>query len=520
MIKSLSNPSTLSIYIIAILLVITPFIGIQNIAFIDYPNHLARYHILENQVNSKFLQEFYTIKGGFYPYWGMESFMRLFTPILGVQTTGRIFVIMSLITPVIGTLLISQTVNKKISTMVLVAPVFIFSAIASWGFVNFLYTLGFAMCAFALWIKLENAPWKLRLPLFSIIGLILCSMHMISVGFLGLFIGFWELYPIVKTRKITKDDIIKYTLIGLIFIPAGLFILSQSADDFGGKDTFYGSIYYRIESTQSLFNFMGDINNKSRPISFIIGLLIISILMFMRKRDVKGEDKETRGKHTYFTFHPRLIFVGIIFLILSLIVPFAISGVAYINIRFPLIGIFLIIAALKDINLRRPLWLSLIIIGLVATKLSWTHLQLSQGNQEIKALREASKIIPKGSRILPIATGLKPGQENTISLPPVHYTHHVAWLTIERDALFPYFFSMFNVGTHTAYERQTSPHDFAVDYKNLDTPKIREYAKYWREDFDYILFMHFGTDITPPQDTRTVHKDSWFDILEINPVSN
>lgn len=209
--------------------------------------------------------------------------------------------------------------------------------------------------------------------------------------------------------------------------------------------------------------------------------------------------------------------MAIVFFALSLIIPFSVSGVAYINIRFPIVAALLLAASIQDLPKARPLWLTSIFMVLLLTKTGWNHHKLATGDREIKELRTAGQLIPKGSKIIPTQPGIYPEDgDAAISMLPHHYTHHVAWLTLDRDALFPYFFSMFNVGIQGEYTRQTIPHAFAVKHTDLDTDKALGYARHWREDFDYVLFMHFGFSFDEPKGTRPIHKGSWFNILEID----
>jgi len=220
----------------------------------------------------------------------------------------------------------------------------------------------------------------------------------------------------------------------------------------------------------------------------------------------------------FFIIDPRLAFLAITFFALSLIVPFAISGVAYVNIRFPLIAGLLLAASIRDLPRPRPLLVSVFFACLLIVKSGWSHHKLAQADREIKELRSAAAVIEKGAKILPVGIGIKPEDTDlSLSMTPLYYTHQVAWLTLERDSLFPYFFSMFNVGINPAFERQTVPHAFAVNYEKLNTDSVNSYAKYWREDFDYILLMHFGKSLTAPEGTKTLHNGSWFDILDIQP---
>jgi len=513
--KHLKRHWNICILFAAIFFVLVPFTGVQNIAFIDFPNHLTRFHILENHGNSEHLQEFYSIKDGFIPYWGFGGFMKVFAPLLGVETAGRWFAIAAILSPVIGTLLIARARHKKISIFSLAACVFIFSHVASWGFVNFLFTLGIVLTVFSFWISSDKFSPYIKIPLFGCLALTICAMHLVGAGFLGMLIGFWELYPIIKSRKITREDIVRYIQIAIVFTPAAILFLMQSSSELGGKSTFYGNIFYRKQSTLSVFNFMSDAH-VSYAISSIVGIIILSIYILLRDKP-RAPNVKVKNFEGTFEIDSRLFYMAVVFFGLSLIVPFSVSGVAYINIRFPIVAVLLLTASIKDLPKARPIWLTSFFIALLLTKTGWNHSKLSTADREIKELRIASQIIPRGSKVIPTQPG-NDGEDKkyTTSMLPYHYTHHIAWTTIERDTLYPYFFSMFNVGINPNYTRQTVPHAFAVPYKNLDTDKTLGYAQHWREDFDYVLFMHFGVALDEPKGTTRLHQGSWFNILEID----
>jgi len=316
---------------LALLAIALPFIGIQSPPLADYPNHMARFHILQNLENSKDLQQFYFTRNGFYPYMSIATFMKVFAPVFGVEGAGRAFAVLAIFMPVLGTLTLSRAINAKVSLLTLAMVPIALSAIAGWGFLNFLFSAGLVLIIFAGWIKSESWPALKRVLVFAMLALAAATMHLISVAFLGLLIGFWELFAVIKRRAMTKDDLWTFTKIALLFVPAGLLILTQLGGEFGKSQTVYGNLGNKIDVLQSPLSMFGG------QAETMIAQIIIIALIVLRSLKI-------------ISLNTRLVFVGFCFLILGLAVPFQLFGVAYVGIRFPLLALAVIIAGITDIN--------------------------------------------------------------------------------------------------------------------------------------------------------------------------
>jgi hypothetical protein len=139
-----------------------PFAVLDNAPLVDAPNHLARFHVMAELERSPELQEFYEFRPGFHPYYGMRIVFGLLQPVFGLEVTGRIFTVLAVLSPALGALVLARAIHGRMTLLPLFAFALTMNAPAAWGFLNFLFSLGFVLSAFAGWIALQDKPLGLR----------------------------------------------------------------------------------------------------------------------------------------------------------------------------------------------------------------------------------------------------------------------------------------------------------------------------------------------------------------------
>ena len=501
-------------------LVILPFIGIQNLPLSDHPNHVARYYILDAYATSPALQSLYLIREGFQPYWTLRGFMLLFGPILGVEAAGHAFAAFALTLPALATVWLHRQVAGGSSLPAMLVVLVLFSGVAGWGFMNFIATLGIALGVFTLWIRFEPLADVKKLVPFALLALAVCTMHMIMAFILGLMIGFWELSRVVQRRRVERTDVVRFVTIGLVFLPALALLLLQSADAFGDTATAWGYWSHRGEAMMSLFDFVGS---EDWPVNLHLLLVlgaVVALVVYgnlLRKRGIIASGAST------VRIDRHLAFTAAAILIVGLALPFNVSGVAYLNIRFPLVSAILFIGAIRVDLPRFGAALGGVFALLLLAKSAMVHAQFRAFDADIRELRAAAEILPRGSKVF-LALDESASTGRSFSQRPgfVHYNHQLSPLIIERDILSPYLFTMFEVGVRPEHERYTAPHDFAQEADSLRKgSEFRKYARKWREDFDYVVLAHLGTPTAAPiAGTERVHQGEWFQILKVLPDSH
>jgi|GEM_PF-3017564 len=480
---------------LALLAVAAPFIGVQSPPLADYPNHMARFHVLQNLDASPELQQYYYIRDGFYPYMSIATFMKVFTPIFGVEGAGRMFAVLAIFMPVFGSLALSRAIAGKVSVLALAMIPFALSGLAGWGFLNFLFSAGLVLIIFAGWIKTTLWPAAIRVAVFAVFALATSAMHLISVAFLGLLIGFWELYPVITRGRILKKDVRTFANIALLFVPAGLLILTQLGGEFGSSKTVYGNLANKSDVLNSPLSMFGGAAEIIIAVAIIFGAAALYKLKII-------------------ALNYRLCFVGIGLYLLGVLVPFQLFGVAYVGIRFPLFALAVILAGITVIDNSKIKIAAVILAVLIAGKLFIIRDVFTYADTQTAELRAAMKDLPAGTKILPVLDR-QAANQSPVNVPT--YFHQPAYMVIERDGLFPYFFAMFNIGVKDEHADYTRLWESPVRLEAFDTPDARSYSKTWRDDFDYVLVMDNDNKPFAHADLTPLSAGSWFKILRVEP---
>ncbi|WP_033314797.1 hypothetical protein [Robiginitomaculum antarcticum] len=327
------------------------------------------------------------------------------------------------------------------------------------------------------------------------LALALTPLHLIAVTILGLLLGFWELFPLIKARKIELKDVRTFLSIALIFILPGIYVFMQVSDTPGLTLTEYGLPGRKISTIWGAMSLYPDFTMLRLTLVPLIILLIMSILRLVES-------------------DPRLIFLGLVMIAIGVFIPKTIRGIALVDIRFAPIGFMLLFAAIKSI--KRPVYIPFLIILFISlgVKVGMTRQIFTQNDAHIAELRAATDVVPMGSKIFPV---MNYNTNPKVRLLPYRgYYHTAGYFVTDRDGLFPSLFPIMEIKVKPEHSAYTVEHGKPERLANLDTDRRASFAKNWREDFDYVLFIHFGNADKPITGTTTVHSGSWFDIRKID----
>src|SRR5437879_5969298 len=147
-----------------------PILAVETLPLFDYPNHLARMHILADYDRSAFLRQFYALDWRPIPNLAMDLIVPPLTRIMPLAAAGKIFVLAIFLLIAGGTALLHRVLFGRWSAWSLLAFLLLYNRILLWGFVNFLFGVGLALVAAALWIGLRERPAWLRLPLAALLA--------------------------------------------------------------------------------------------------------------------------------------------------------------------------------------------------------------------------------------------------------------------------------------------------------------------------------------------------------------
>ena len=139
-----------------LLLQLCPILFAAYPAMHDYPNHLARAHILHEYDDSKSYQETYNRDGRLIPNLSMDLIVPALMNIVSVETASKIFLSLVVLVFNLGLHYLGRTVNGRPHWNVLPATFFTYNFAFSYGFVNYMFGLGIFFITLGMWLRFRG----------------------------------------------------------------------------------------------------------------------------------------------------------------------------------------------------------------------------------------------------------------------------------------------------------------------------------------------------------------------------
>jgi hypothetical protein len=180
------------------LLAIAPIYAVRYLPLHDYPFHVARIVIL-SQLDNPALAKFYEHGSFLLPNIGMDAVAVPLSVLLGAEAATKLFVALTLLTALFGTLVLHRAAHGRWSAFPLLAVLFLHNGIFRFGFFNYLFGMGLALAAAAWWMVLRPGMARYVIGLICSILLLWCHFEAFAVFAViagGVEIGrAWESLP-------------------------------------------------------------------------------------------------------------------------------------------------------------------------------------------------------------------------------------------------------------------------------------------------------------------------------------
>ncbi|MGA7260582.1 MAG: hypothetical protein WBX30_06775 [Stellaceae bacterium] len=149
----------------------------------DYPNHLARMHLLAAGGN-----QFYAVHWQPLPNLAQDLIVPPLARLMPLEVASKLFLvaIFGLITG--GTIWLNRVATGAWRLWPLLAFLLLYSRMFLWAFLNYLFGIGVALAGAALWLVLERERWWLRTLASSVVALACYLCHIAAFGFYALVI--------------------------------------------------------------------------------------------------------------------------------------------------------------------------------------------------------------------------------------------------------------------------------------------------------------------------------------------
>jgi hypothetical protein len=394
-----------------------PVLAVETLPLFDYPNHLARMHILASP-DDPVLQRFYAIRWQALPNLAMDAIVPPLTRIMPLAWAGKVFVLMTFLLLAGGTAALHRTLYRRWSVFPCLAFLLLYNRILLWGFVNFLFGIGLALVALTLWLRLrEGAAWR-RLAVGAVGAAAIYLAHLFAFGVYAIAVAGYEIGRASRDGTLwTRQGLVELTKSATQFIIPLALLVGAGAG--GGGGIGWGQALRKIDL------FFNVLDNYSRPFDVACFVALLGLLIWGAVR------RSLR-------LAPALALPLLLLLVAQLAMPNRMLGGAGVDHRMPLVLALLLVAG-GDVALRtrRQKLIAGGIALLFVVRIAIITVVWLADDRIYHPMVAALADLPRGSRL---AVALPPNSVNLAQRkPPV--THLANLAIVESDAFVPLLFT-------------------------------------------------------------------------------
>jgi hypothetical protein len=510
----------IGLYAVVLALLAAPLVAVVVPPLGDYPNHLARIHILARYAHSAPLRTNYAVVWKLSPYLGMDLLAPTLAKIVGIYAAGRLFLFLCLLQIVAGVAAIHAALYGRLSAWPAAGAIFAYSLVMAAGFTNYLFGIGVWLLAFAGWIRLSRRSIAWRLVGGSLLSFAVFFSHFFALAGYMICVGAYELGVWLTSGKRDLRALVARGAIAFCPFIAPLILAARVSHGQSGGVTSYGDVGFKLFALLSPVIFPGGGPNVVLGVlPVVLGLLL---LFPDRRRRLFG----------------RLALAGpmraplVILALAALATPWALAGVAWADIRLPVVLLWLLIASCEWRGTTRrggliAAGVLVALLGLQMASVVWAWRPIARQFDDFRA---AVAVIPRGARVI---TFRDDDAAPANSAAAFSYRHLPLLTVIERDAFMPSLFKepMMSVQAAPALRDIDTPTGAPIELSQLiagadpvagprmrgavDQFGVRNYWGGWPDTFDYAVELSFGAHPNLPPQLRLVRSGGVFNIYRI-----
>lgn len=178
-------PRGLVVWFVALFVVTQlPLFLVRYPDIVDFPNHLARLHVLAHLDGSELLSAFYMARPGIAPNLALDTLVPLAAQVIGLELALKAFASVSALLMATGVMALTFSLNGRLTALSLGSLLFAHNAFLHLGLFNFVFGIGAALWLLAAWIRLrlDGAVGHLRMLAFTAGATALYLCHLSAIG--------------------------------------------------------------------------------------------------------------------------------------------------------------------------------------------------------------------------------------------------------------------------------------------------------------------------------------------------
>jgi hypothetical protein len=465
-------------HVLVMLITLAPFLIFDMPGISDYPNHLARMHLLVDWPDHP-ASKFFDVVWFLTPNLAMDIIVPAFGQILGVEAATRAFLVISMMLIMTGAAAIEVAVKKRISPVSLIAPLFSYNTAFIFGFLNFIFSFGLALWAIALWITLRNSRFPVRALPHAIFVPILFVCHLHGLAIYLAAVGAYEMWYLISRRPRLTDTLATFSLL------AGALLLAYVGLVLGDDRPAHGGILWGYSlKARFLATFAGGYGTGIASLK-VLAVMILVLWAWWRNA---------------LRVHPAAIWIAGALVTVFLVMPYGIMGSYFADVRFLVAALFIVPAFITWHETSGPagkfaaaFYATVLLCNVANVTWAWAYLQ-----QDYREIRQSFALLEPQRKIL-IA---RPQSGNRFTWVQRALIHAPTLAVADRGAFSPLLFTYPGsqiVRPRPEYSRIDISEGLPVAISDLmmslvGPPSLdntdEAYWKTWTMDFDYLYLMY------------------------------
>ena len=472
-----------------------PVIFTTYVPLVDFPNHLARAHILHFYEHVAAYQASYTPAPAPLPNLAVDLIVTPLLRFFGLLTAAKIFLVLTILLFVAGCHRLGRAIHGSPAWLALPCCFLVYNSNFLYGFVNYVFGVGLFCVTLSYWLE-----WRGRLNVWRFLLvtlLVVCSYfaHLSTYSFLGatfVVVAAWDYRA--GGESLTKAVL---KLAPLVF-PAALFVLFMRG---GGKDGWIGwntpaGKAVGLLSPVLTYNYALD----ACVLAALAAIASVALVLARRGGGLRV---------VWPTFA-----AGLALLLLYFLSPRAALGGSAVDIRFILPCVLLCVLSLKlSLRGRAGEFLLLAVLCLSCVRVAGVWKTWAGLSRRIAAEVARFDVLPDGARVYPMVVMPRDVHREKVARSFRHLAHYT---TTSRHAFVP---TLFTIDGQQPIHFRERPR--FVEAGSYSSEEWRELSPRWLgylDDYDYLWSYGMDDSLRAIVETRCtkVYEEDGFSLWRVN----
>jgi hypothetical protein len=414
-----------------------------------------------------------------YPNLAMDLLIPQMARLISVENATRLFLLLSQMLIVGGAMMLERVVKGRVHLAGFAALMLLYCLPFTWGFVNFEFGLGVALCGLAAYLTLAERAWPLRLVVHTVFVAALFTAHFFALGVYGATLGFYELWRAYDRKVPYREAIWRLVLLAIPAV-ALLGIMRLTAGSIGSE----GAYWFFAFKPLWLFRIM---NGYNLTVSAASALALMVALFVAERRGV-------------LKLAPAGMWISIGFALLYLAIPSRLLGTSFADLRV-IPAVALILPAFCSLSLPDRRWTMAALAAVSAitlANLAVVYAVWLPYRADYASVIASFQKVDRGSKVLIGGSGEEEDPPfNDLTQYPIFYAPTLA--VHYANAFVPNFFTAVGkqpVQARMAVQRLAVPEGGPVPMRVLvaiaagkTSSDIPPFIRTWQRDYDYLYVL-------------------------------